>query len=79
MGISQARESKAHMRKPGCHVKESLLGGPSRVSSSLADHPTAYEKFVIDKYTKVENKQKRYLPAGSLVSQSPISRKISPL
>ena len=67
------------MRKPGCHVKDSFLGGPSRVSSSPADHPTAYGRFVIDKYKKAENKQKRYLPAGSLVSESPISRKISPL
>ena len=38
-----------------------LQGGPFRILSPLADHPTAYGKFVMDKYTKTENKQKIFI------------------
>ena len=33
----------------------------SRILSPPAGHPTAYGKFVMDKYTKVENKQKIFI------------------
>ena len=52
---------KAHLRKPRCPIKDSLHGGPSRVLSPPADHPTAYRKFVMDKHMKVENTQKRFI------------------
>ena len=43
------RESlKAHLRKPGYLVKDSLHGCQSKISSPLAVHPTAYEMFVMD-------------------------------
>ena len=48
-------------------MKGSLHGGPFRVSSPSADHPTAYGKFVMDKYIKAENTLKRYLSADFLV------------
>ena len=41
-------------------MKGSLHGGPSRVSSHLDDHPTAYEKFVMHKYIKAKNTLKIY-------------------
>ena len=49
------------LRKLGYPVKGSPHGNPSRVSSLSADHPTAYVKFVMDKYIKVENTLQRYL------------------
>ena len=73
------RESlKAHMRKPKCPIKDSLHGRPSRVSSPLADHPTAYKKFVMDKHTKAKNTQKIYLSVGFPVSKSLIFQNINP-
>ena len=48
------------LRKPRCPVKGLPHGGPSRVSSLLVGHPTAYEKFVINKYIKAENTLERY-------------------
>ena len=72
------RESlKAHMRKPKCPIRDSLHGSPSCVSSPPVGHPTAYGKFVMDKHTKEENMQKRYLSAGFLVSKSLIFRNIN--
>ena len=38
-----------------------LHGGPSRILSPLADHPTTYMKFVMDKYTKAKNTQKIFI------------------
>ena len=73
------RESlKAHMRKPECPIRDSLHGDPSRVSSPPSDHPTAYGNFVMDKHTKAENMQKRYLSTGFLVSKFLIFRNINP-
>ena len=48
-----------------------LQGGPSRVSSPPTGHPTAYEKFVMDKYINAKNKQKKYLSADFSVSKFP--------
>ena len=65
------RESlKAYVRKLYYPIKDSLHGGPSRVSSPPTGHPTAYGKFVMDKHTKAENTQKRYLLAGFPVFKS---------
>ena len=66
------------MRKPRCFLKDLLQGSPSRSLSLLAGHPIAYGKFVMDKYMKAENTQKRYLSADDLVSKSLISRKDNP-
>ena len=73
------RESlKAHLRKPECPIIASLHGGLSRVSSPPTGHPTSYEKFIVDKHTKGENMQKRYLLVGFLVSKSLIFQNINP-
>ena len=48
-------------------MKGSLHEGSSRVSSPLDGHPTAYEKFVMDKYIKAKNMLKRYLSTDSPV------------
>ena len=77
--LSRRESPKAHLRKSGCPVKDSLHNGASRVSSPTTGHPTAYGKFVIDKHTKAENKQKKiYVSVDFLISKSLISRKINP-
>ena len=40
---------------------DQLQGGPSRILSLPASHPTEYEKFVMDKYIKAENTQKLFI------------------
>ena len=67
------------MRKTGCPVKDSLHGGPLRVSSPPIGHTTAYGKSVMDKYMKAENTQKRYLSADFPVLKSLISQKVNSL
>ena len=59
-------------------MKGSLHGGPSRVSSPPADHPTAYGKFVMDKHIKAENTLERYLSADLLVFFPLFPKKINP-
>ena len=76
--LTRQENFKAHLRKPECHIRDSRHGGLSRVSSPLADHPTVYGKFVMDKHTKVKNKQKRYLSTGFPVSKSLIFQNINP-
>ena len=75
--LTRQESLKAHMRKLGCPIKDSLHGGLSRVLSPPADHPTAHGKFVMVKHTKAENKQKRYLSADFLIFKSFISWKIN--
>ena len=58
------------MRKRGCHIKESLHGGPSKILIPPADHPITYEKFVMDKNTKAKNMQKIFI-SGFLSFQIP--------
>ena len=58
--LIRRKSLKAHMRKPECPNKDSFYGGPSRVSSPPASHPTVYVKFVMNKNTQAENAQKRY-------------------
>ena len=76
--LTKQESLKAHMRKPEYPIRDSLHSGPSRVSSPPVGHPIVYGKFVMDKHTKVENMQKRYLSAGFLVSKSLIFRNINP-
>ena len=59
--ITRRESLKAHLRKPGCPIKDSLHGDLSKVSSPSASHPIVYGKFVMDKHTKAENTQKIYL------------------
>ena len=56
--LSKWESLKTHLRKLGSPVKDSLHGGPSRVSSPPVGHPTAYGKFVMNKHTKAENLKK---------------------
>ena len=58
--LIRGKSFKAHMRKPECLNKDSFYGGPSRVSSPPASHPTMYGKFVMNMHTQAENAQKRY-------------------
>ena len=53
--LTRRENIKAHLRKLECPIRDSLYGGLSRISTPPANHPTAYEKFVMDKHTKVEN------------------------
>ena len=76
--LSRRESLKAHLRKRRCPVKDSFHGGSSRVSSPPTGHPTAYEKFVMDKHTKAENTQKIYLSVDFPIFKSLISRKINP-
>ena len=59
-------------------MKGSLHGGPSKVSSPPAGHPTAYGKFVMDKYKKAENALKRYLSDDFPVFYPLFPEKINP-
>ena len=51
--ISRRESLKAHLRKPGCLVKDSLHGGMSRISSPPIGHPIAYDMFVMDNTKKI--------------------------
>ena len=75
--LSRQKSLKAYLRKPECFLKDSFRGGSSRILSFSAGHPTAYEKFIMNKHIKVENTQKRYLSADDPVSKSLISWKIN--
>ena len=46
--LSRRESLKAHLRKSGCLVKDLLHGGPSRISSPPAGHPTTHGMFVMD-------------------------------
>ena len=50
--LTRKENFKAHLRKTGCLVKDSLHGSSSRISSPPASYPTLYGKFVIDNHMK---------------------------
>ena len=75
--LSRQESLRSHLREPVCLFKDLLHGGPSRISSPITAHPTAYEKFVMDKHMKTENTQKIYLSVNDQVPKSLISRKIN--
>ena len=76
--LSKHESLKVHLRKSRCLVKDSLHGGSFKISNPSVGHPIAYEKFVMDKHTKVENTLKRYLSVDFSISKSLIFRKINP-
>ena len=76
--LTKQESLKTHMRKPEYPIRDSLHGGPSRVSSPPVGHPIVSGKFVMDKHMKAENTQKRYLSAGFPVSKSLIFWNINP-
>ena len=51
-------------------LKTHLMVARLGFSSPQIGHPITYGEFVMDKLTKVENMQKRYLSTGSPVSKS---------
>ena len=59
--LSRRESLKAHLRKPGCLVKDLFHDGSFRILSPPVGHLTAYEKFIMDKYTKVENTRKVFI------------------
>ena len=71
--LSRRESLKACLKRSGCLLKDLLQDGPSRISSPPTGHPTTYEKFVMNKYMKVENTQKIYLSVDFLVFKSIIS------
>ena len=75
--LSRYESLKHRLRKPGCLFKDLLQGSSSGISSPPAGYPTAYGKFVKDKYRKAEKTQKRYLSVDDPVSKSLISRKVN--
>ena len=66
------RSKPAYCIKTKIHIGKSSRpsekqGSPFRISSPPAGHPTAYEKFVMNKHMKTKNMQNRYLSADDLV------------
>ena len=47
--------STTRLRKPMCPMKDSLYDDPFKVSNPSIDHSIIYEKFVMNKYIKMEN------------------------
>ena len=71
--LSRWESLKVRLRKPECFLKDLFQGSPSRISSPLAGHPAAYEKFVMDKHMNTKNTQQRYLSTDFPISKSLIS------
>ena len=46
--LSRQESLKAHLKKPRCLVKDSLHGGPSRISSPLVGHLIVYGMFIMN-------------------------------
>ena len=53
--LSRQESLKACLRKLGCLLKYSLQDGMSKILSPTTGHPTAYGKFVMNKYMKTKN------------------------